>query len=81
MELEGQELADVLQKRWRNVKYDSKTGRGSAEMGHLMVRWEESQNDPAVWISIQQKGREKCFDMAEAAKAMEQINKILSDLG
>jgi hypothetical protein len=78
---EGLELADLLRKKWRNVNYDSKTGRGNAELGQIRVEWTDSQNDPAIWITIQQKARVKSSSPASVQKVLEQINTLLGKLG
>ena len=49
---EGQELADLLGKKWRNVKWDEKRNQGSADMGSIKIRFSSSANDPAVIINI-----------------------------
>lgn len=75
---EGQEFANLLKKRFRNVKY--KNGKGSADLGMIQLTWEQSQNEDALWVSLQQKGRIKVFDPEDALKAFTSISKILSGL-
>lgn len=76
---EGQEFANLLKKRFRNVKY--KNGKGTADLGMIQVAWEQSQNEDAIWLSLQQRGRVKAFDPEDAVKALQAINKALASLG
>lgn len=49
---EGQKLADLIKKKWKNSKWDQKQGRGTADIGALKITWRESSNDNAVIVTV-----------------------------
>lgn len=70
----GQELADILAKKWRKVTW--KDGKGYAEVGSLHIRWEASSNDPAVWVDIVKTPSLK-GDAETIARGLDAVNKAL----
>jgi hypothetical protein len=49
---DAQELARLLSKRWRYVKWDAKSNRGTAKLGSYSISWRESDNDPGVRVTF-----------------------------
>lgn len=49
---EAEEFAGLLRKKYRGVKFDAKRQTGTLKMGRFTITWSESQNDPAVRVSI-----------------------------
>jgi len=47
---EGEELAELLKKKWRTVTY--RNGQGKAKLPYFMVEWTESQNDNAAVVHV-----------------------------
>lgn len=72
----GQELKELLSKKWINVTY--KNGRGYCSMGCIDIRWEDSSNEDAVHISLTVKST-KAFDAEEIVKSMTKINKLMGN--
>ena len=74
---EAEELAKLLKKRFRDVRYNPRERSGTAEMGMMSIRFEESQNDAAVSVYITSKSRIKGLPDT-VMKALTEIGKVLS---
>ena len=66
-------LADSLKKKWRNVTYDPKQNQGRASLGALKITFQESGNDAAVIVTINEMPYLKT-DAESAEKILDAIN-------
>jgi len=46
------QLATMLKRKYRGVKYNSVKREGSADVGGILVSFHESSNENAVWVEI-----------------------------
>ncbi len=49
---EGRSFGDLLKAKYRGVKYDAKTGRGTADAGLVQIGFSESSNDDVVQVEL-----------------------------
>ena len=69
------QFVTALKKDWRMVKYDPKTGEGSADLGGFGITFHESGNDGAVVVNFTKVPRMKAH--AEAVlDALEDLRKV-----
>jgi len=76
---DGQEFANILSKKWRNVKYNDERGAGFAELGSLSIQWQESGNDDAVIVNITKTPTLK-GPAGHVAKALETVRRALAGI-
>lgn len=72
----GLELADILRKKYRTVKYDTKSGRGTVSMGPLQATWQDSQNEDKIYLTLSAKDI-RAFNGEQAAQGLFAIHKAL----
>jgi len=76
----GQRLAKRLKSHWAHVSYDPATGTGWAKAGILgTVTFEESGNDPAVWVTVP--AMRFKTDAANAMATLNKLHKVLNSAG
>jgi hypothetical protein len=76
-EPEAAKLARNLRKKWVGVSYDPEAERGHAVAGSAgNVEFQESGNDPAVWVTI----RIPAFktSASEASKIIDAIQRVMA---
>jgi hypothetical protein len=76
----GAEIANVLKKKYRNVKWDPTKEIGSADMGLLSVTFQESSNEPSCYLTFRVNQRIKAEGADVALRAITAIQKALNDL-
>jgi len=69
---DGQEFANLLSKKWRDVKYDAKRRTGTANIGGLKIAFQESGSDTAVIVTI----KEHPYMKGEPKHMVAALNKI-----
>jgi hypothetical protein len=73
---EGQEMFELFDAKWSTVHYDEEKASGWADTAIGKVEFEESGNDPAVWVTITKplkfKGRPE-----DVMKSLEAIKKAI----
>ena len=77
---DGRTFANLLSKKWRTVEYDEARNAGTANLGGLVIRFQESGSDPAVLVTITSHPYMK-GDPAQVAKALESIRRIMANIG
>ena len=64
---------------WKNVRYDRKKGRGTAELSDIRIVWEQAPGG-GIWVSIQGVGTQRAKTAQQLQKSLEEINKLLAHL-
>jgi hypothetical protein len=68
-------FADLLSEQWQTVKYNPSTGEGWAAAGSLgKIKFRESANDPAVWVTIPEWSFKA--DSWQAMEILEMLRKV-----